>query len=86
MDEHTRRLRIEDKLTLGDLPAQPFPRVSSGPGDGEPCGGCDEPTDRGGLVMGGVDILGRAVQMHVGCFLLWDAARSGGGRAAAARA
>ena len=82
MNHDTLRLLICTKLDDGRLPHNGIRRFWGGGAAGEMCDGCDLRIDETQLVMEGVSIAlpKRALQFHVECFHLWDAARDVPGR------
>jgi hypothetical protein len=74
--EATIRGLIQDKLASGQLPSDDCSKVLGGTSNGETCDACDEPVGPSQLVMECIgDHYPKAVQFHVLCFYLWDAAR-----------
>jgi hypothetical protein len=71
MDQPILRVLIQGKLADGRLPHTHFPRVRSGPGNGEPCDGCEETVTKAQMLMENLDVRGYRVQFHVGCYYLW---------------
>jgi hypothetical protein len=71
------RTLIRAKLRSGRLPSNNMPRIWAGPSNGEECDACNLPITDPFVVEGiaGTDGSKRAVQMHVGCFALWDEER-----------
>ena len=62
---------IREKLADGRLPHDRFPRIQSGPGNGETCDGCEVPVTRAQMMMESLDARGCWVQFHVGCYYVW---------------
>lgn len=76
MEDHALRLYIRAKLENGHLlPYENVSRVWGGPGNGEPCNGCEETVTKPQLGMEGVTIKGDTVHFHVKCFYVWAAER-----------
>jgi hypothetical protein len=74
--EDTIRRLILDKLDSGELPSDECSKVLGGTSNGEICDACGEAVAPSQLVMECIgDHYPRAVQFHVLCFYLWDAAR-----------
>ena len=46
---------IREKLAAGRLPREHFPRIRSGPGNGETCDGCEAIVARAQMMMGSLD-------------------------------
>ena len=71
------RLLVRAKLRDGRLPYNSIPRVWGGPGNGETCDACDDIITKDELVMEGIALAGRRrpLQLHVGCFSVWDSER-----------
>ena len=80
MDQPILRLLIQEKLADGRLPHDHFPRIRSGPGNGETCDGCEETVTRAQMLMEVLDVRGCRVQVHVGCYYLWVVERQAYGR------
>jgi hypothetical protein len=74
MDEPTLRRLIRSKLADGRLPVNSIPRFWGGAGAGEMCDACEEIITKDQFVMEGFALVGgrRPLQLHVGCFHLWD--------------
>ena len=62
---------IREKLAAGRLPRDHFPRIRSGPGNGETCDGCEATVARPQMMMESLDARGSRVQFHVGCYYVW---------------
>ena len=62
---------IREKLAAGRLPRDHFPRIRSSPGNGETCDGCEATVARAQMMMESLDVRGRQVQFHVGCYYVW---------------
>ena len=62
---------IREKLADGRLPHDHFPRIRSGPGNGESCDGCEVTVTRVQMMMESLDARGCRVQFHVGCYYVW---------------
>ena len=62
---------IREKLAAGRLPREHFPRIRSGPGNGDTCDGCEATVARAQMMMESLDAGGRRVQFHVGCYYVW---------------
>ena len=77
MDSHALRLLVTDKLADGRLPLNSIPRVWGGPGNGETCDVCDIAVTQHEFIMEGISLAPgkKPLQMHVGCFYLWDEER-----------
>jgi hypothetical protein len=77
MNPEVLRLLIQSKLTDGRLPLNSIPRVWGGPGNGETCDACEHIITKHEFVMEGISLAGgkAALQLHVGCFWLWDEER-----------
>jgi hypothetical protein len=74
-EEEIRRL-IQQKLSTGELPSDECTKVLGGTSNGEICDACGEAVAPNQLVMECIgDHYPKAVQFHVLCFYLWDAAR-----------
>ena len=77
-DSQTIRLLIREKLRDGRLPSGRAGRFWGGPGTGELCDACEAPITRDQL--GFEDFSSNAtgtkpLQIHAGCFQIWDAER-----------
>ncbi len=63
---------IREKLADGRLPHDHFPRIRSGPGNGETCDGCEVTVTRAQMMMESLDVEGmpgpisRRVLLRVG--------------------
>ena len=75
METESLRLLIRQKLHDGRLPYNHIPRVWGGPSALEMCDGCESPITEHQMVMEGIAGGRRPVQMHVGCFGIWDEER-----------
>jgi len=77
MNPEVLRLLILSKLADGRLPLDSIPRVWGGPGDGETCDACERIITKHEFVMEGISLAGgkAPLQLHVGCFWLWDEER-----------
>jgi hypothetical protein len=77
MEQEALRLLIQSKLADGRLPLNSIPRVWGGPGNGETCNACGGVVTKHEFVMEGVSLAGgkRPLQLHVGCFWLWEEER-----------
>jgi hypothetical protein len=62
---------IREKLADGRLPHDHFPRIRSGPGNGERCNGCEVTVTRAQMMMESLDARASRVQFHVGCYYVW---------------
>ena len=82
MDSETLRHLIRQKLGDGRLPNNSIPRVWGGAGAGESCDACEEIITKVQFIMEGVSTSegAPAIQMHVGCFKIWDEERVVPGR------
>ena len=74
MNPDTLRRLVNEKLTDGRLPLNSIPRVWGGPGNGETCDVCETPVTHLEFIMEGISLAPdkKPLQMHVGCFHLWD--------------
>jgi len=70
--------RIRVKIDAGTLPTpeQAAHEVSTRPGDGRPCDGCDAPISSADVVFE-VDLPERQLRLHAECLVAWHGARSG---------
>jgi hypothetical protein len=77
MEPEEVRTLIRAKLRSGRLPFNSLPRIWGGPSNGEECDACGQYITDPLVIEGiaGTDGSKRAVQMHVGCFALWDEER-----------
>jgi hypothetical protein len=80
MDQPILRLLIQEKLTDGRLPLDPFPSIRSRQGTGEICDGCEGTVTRTQMLMEILDVRGCRVQVHVACYYLWVVERQAYGR------
>jgi hypothetical protein len=78
MDREALRTLIRAKLRDGRLPVNNVSRLFGGPGNGEICDACDAVItkeqlgiEESSLAGGG----GSPLQVHAGCFQIWDAER-----------
>jgi len=76
MDPQTLRLLVRHKLQDGRLPRSRIGTISTGPGGGSTCDGCEARISKEQLVQEVVLAGGRGsrgtIQFHVLCFQLWD--------------
>jgi hypothetical protein len=77
VDSHALRRLVSDKLADGRLPLNSIPRVWGGPANGETCDVCDIVVTQHEFIMEGISLAPgkKPLQMHVGCFYLWDEER-----------
>src|SRR5262245_44213569 len=70
--------RIRAKIDAGTLPTpeQAAYGVSTHPGEGRPCDGCDAPISAPDVVFT-VDLPERQLRLHAECLVAWHGARSG---------
>jgi hypothetical protein len=80
MDPELLRRLVSEKLADGRLPLNSIPRVWGGPGNGETCDVCEAAVTPHEFIMEGISLAPgkRPLQMHVGCFHLWDDERRRG--------
>jgi hypothetical protein len=70
------RQLVQAKLSSGELPRDDCSKVMGGTSHGEICDACGDAVAATQLVMECIgDHYPRAIQFHVLCFYLWDAAR-----------
>ena len=78
MDREALRLLIRAKLRGGVLPVNNISRLFGGPGNGEICDACDAVITKEQLGIEGISLAGgggRPLQIHAGCFQIWDTER-----------
>ena len=81
MEQDALRLIIRRKLAEGDLPHDGIPRFWGGPANNEECDACEETISGDQLILEGISsITNVGIQLHVGCFYVWDTERGEPGR------
>jgi hypothetical protein len=77
METDALRALIRQKLRNGRLPTDHIPRFWAGPSEGETCNACERLITEPLVVEGISASVGgsKPLQMHVGCFALWDEER-----------
>ena len=71
------RVLIREQFAAGRLPHDHLPLIRSGPANGGPCDGREEPVTRTQTLMETLDPRGRKVIYHAACFHVWNVERQG---------